>query len=98
MAIRKMSDLTTAARKGLMDFIEEEDGGTGKNAALSVGMAVGGMLMMQALATQVANANHKCAYAQDCPATDHCYRSSQGWAGCWRTRAGCNTPNFCPDP
>lgn len=98
MAIRKMTALTTAARKGLVDFLEDEEGGTGKNAALSAGLLIGGTLMMQAIATQVAEANHRCAYAQHCPSgTDYCYPSSSQWKGCGNPRDGCNVVDFCDD-
>ena len=83
MAIKKITDLTTVARKGLTDFLEDEEGGTGKNAALSTGLLVGGALMMQTLAVQVADAVPNCAYAQDCPGTDFCYQSGADWDGCW---------------
>ena len=101
MALRKMTDLTAAARKGLTDFLEDEEGGTGKNAALSAGLLVGGTLIMQVLATQVAYASHNCAYAQDCPAgTDYCYRSSEQWAGCGKPHfqtGQCKEVDFCAD-
>ena len=96
MAIRKMTALTATARKGLVDFLEDEDGGTGKNAALSAGMLVGATLVMQVLATQVAEAGPKCAYAQDCPGTDYCYNSWSHTGGCIRTTGGsCVNPGFC---
>ncbi len=95
MAIQKIADLTTAARKGLADFLEDEEGGTGKNAALSAGMLVGGTLMMHAIATQAADAAHRfCAYAQDCPRMDICFSSNWQWAGCGRP-PNCGDPNIC---
>ena len=97
MEIRKITDLTTVARKGLADFLEDEEGGTGKNAALSAGLLVGATLVMQVLATQVASAGGpKCAYAQDCPATDYCYNSWSHTNGSIRTTNGsCVNPGFC---
>ena len=84
MAIRKITDLTTAARKGLTDFLEDEEGGTGKNAALSAGMLVGVTIAMQGLVTQTAAAAINCGYYQFCPLTDSCYTRWQGQhhAGC----------------
>lgn len=99
MAIRKITDLTTAARKGLTDFLEDEEGGTGKNAALSAGMLVGGTLMMQALASQVADAAQLrfCAYAQNCQnGIDYCWRTSWQTFGCGRPPR-CNDVDFCLD-
>ena len=98
MAIRKIADLTTAAHKGLADFLEDEEGGTGKNAALSAGMLVGGTLMMHAIAAQVADAAlQRCAYAQECPRMDFCFSSNLQWAGCGRPNwwGDCRDPDFC---
>ena len=102
MAIRKMTDLTTAAQKGLADFLEDEEGGTGKNAALSAGLLVGGTLMIQALSTQVAEALLiNCGYTQDCPVIDSCYATNGAqWGGCgkphWRTGLCRTDGGFCP--
>ena len=104
MAIQKITDLTAAAQKGLTDFFEDEDGGTGKNAALSTGLLVGGTLMMHALSAQVAEALLKnCGYTQDCPTIDSCYATNQGqWAGCGKpdrhTKLCREDGGFCPDP
>lgn len=98
MAIRKITDLTTAARKGLTDFLEDEEGGTGKNAALSTGMLVGGILLMQALAVQTAEGvKTKCAYAQECPTSDFCFPSTSQTVGCGNPQGGCNAVDFCDD-
>lgn len=73
MAVRNLTQFTTTAQKGLKEFLHAEDGGTGKRTALSMGLLVGGAVMMQHLAAQPAEADHGCWYAQHCPNTDECF-------------------------
>ena len=98
MAIRNITNLTTAARKGLTDFLADEEGGTGKNAALSTGLLIGGTLLIQALSVQTAEGlKTKCAYAQECPTSDFCYPSTSQTRGCGNPQGGCNAADFCND-
>ena len=77
MAVRNLTQLTTTAQKGLKEFLQAEDGGTGKRTALSMGLLVGGAVMMQHLAAQPAETAHGCLYAQHCPGTDECFNAFQ---------------------
>ncbi len=73
MAVRNLTQFTATAQKGLKEFLQAEDGGTGKRTALSMGLLVGGAVMMQHLAAQPAAADATCLYAQACPSTDECF-------------------------
>ena len=77
MAARNLTEFTATAQKGLKEFLQAEDGGTGKRTALSMGLLVGGAVMMQHLAAQPADADHGCLYAQQCPNTDECFVVNQ---------------------
>ncbi len=77
MAVRNLTQFTATAQKGLKEFLQAEDGGTGKRTALSMGLLVGGAVMMQHLAAQSAEACHSCLYAQHCPGTDECFSAEQ---------------------
>ena len=100
MAVRNITQLTATAQKGLKEFLQAEDGGTGKRTALSMGLLVGGAIMMQHLAAQPADALvRRCEYLQDCPTTDDCVRSNTQTAGCGRPNwltGRCPTRSFCP--
>ncbi len=73
MAVRNLTQFTATAQKGLKEFLQAEDGGTGKRTALSMGLLVGGAVMMQHLAAQPSEAGAGCLYAQHCPNTDECF-------------------------
>ena len=76
MAVQNLTQFTATAQKGLKEFLRTEAGGTGKRTALSMGLLVGGAVMMQHLAAQPAEAVKNCLYAQDCPSTDECFPSN----------------------
>ena len=62
---------------------------------LSMGLLVGGVVMMQHLAAQPSEALlKKCLYAQACPATDECFPAHQQTVGCGTPQNGCNDVNF----
>ena len=73
MAVRNLTQFTATAQKGLKEFLQAEDGGTGKSTALSMGLLVGGAVMMQHLAAQSAEAHACCLHAQHCFGTDECF-------------------------
>ena len=73
MLVRNLTQITATAQDGLKEFLQAEDGGTGKRTALSMGLLVGGAVMMQHLAAQTAEAFDGCLYAQHCPGTDECF-------------------------
>ena len=98
MAVRNLTQFTAIAQKGLKEFLQAEDGGTGKSTALSMGLLVGGVVMMQHLAAQPSEALlKKCLYAQACPATDECFPAHQQTQGCGRPNmetGKCKEVNF----
>ena len=98
MAVRNLTQFTATAQKGLKEFLQAEDGGTGKRTALSMGFLVGGTVMIQHLAAQTVDAVHihNCEYLQDCPTTDDCIRSKKQTAECGRVnfRTGRCDPNI----
>ena len=92
MAVRNLTQFTATAQKGLKEFLQAEDGGTGKRTALSMGLLVGGAVMIQHLAAQTAEASYKnCLYAQQCPATDECFRSNTDYNDCAGDTPPCPT-------
>ncbi len=95
MAVRNLTQFTATAQKGLKEFLQAEDGGTGKGTALSMGLLVGGVVMMQHLAAQPAETAHGCLYAQHCPGTDECFSAHQQDGRCHgiecKVKWGCDT-------
>ncbi len=91
MAVRNLTQFTATAQKGLKEFLQAEDGGTGKRTALSMGLLVGGVVMMQHLAAQRAEAL-ECLYAQACPSTDECFSANVDVGECIPDRGGCPNP------
>ena len=76
MAVRNLTQFTATAQKGLKEFLQAEEGGTGKRTALSMGLLVGGAVMMQHLVAQATTPKvETCLYAQACPSTDECFRA-----------------------
>ena len=75
MAVRNLTQFTATAQKSLKEFLHAEDGGTGKRTALSMGLLVGGAVMMQHLVAQATTKPmiKACLYAQACPSTDECF-------------------------
>ena len=94
MLVRNLTQFRATAQKGLQEFLQAENGGTGKRTALSMGLLVGGVIMMQHLAAQPAEAGNTCLYAQHCPGTDECFKA-------FKKEPGCGVPNpetgRCPD-
>ena len=95
MAVRNLTQFTATAQKGLKEFLQAEDGGTGKRTALSMGLLVGGVIMMQHLAAQPAEAAKNCLYAQQCPNTDECFASNTDENQCAGAKP--DAQGRCPD-
>ena len=96
MAVRNLTQFTATAQKGLKEFLQAEDGGTGKRTALSMGLLVGGAVMMQHLAAQTAEAAPFCKHYQFCPDSEVCFGSNTAPHD-EKCHGDCSLKVFCDD-